>query len=358
MFENQSPWQAFLSFIVVLALSLFSAALLSPLAFHAVSALGPFPLHRVFNRIAILVFLALTYFLLRRARLADRATLGYGTGGAAFVRQAVVGFTAGFALMGAAAAPLFALGLRILKPSHAALASMLQLLPGGIATGLAVALIEETFFRGAMYGAIRRRAPARVAIATTSGLYAAVHFLGERTHLAPTDVDWASGFVLLANFFAAYQHPLAFADAFIALVAVGALLALVRERLGDVAACVGLHAGFVTVILCVRRASVAIQQHPLSWLISDFDGVVGWLVAVLAAAASCAYLLVRARHVESVGSDVLQLNQTPGAAQAIGARQRPTDAIPQEQSSGKSGGKSGDSGVKEGTANRRRSANC
>lgn len=294
MRENQSPWIAFLPFIGVLVLSLISAAVLSPFAFHAVAVLGPFPLHRVFNRIAILVFLALTYFLLHRAKLADLATLGYGPAPAVLARRALSGFAVGLVLMGLTTTLLFALGLRVLKPTHATLASILQLLPGGVATGLAVALIEETFFRGAMYAAIRRHGSAGVAVAMTSALYAAVHFLGEKTHIAARDVDWTSGFVLLANFFDAYGQPLALADAFIALFAVGALLALIRERLGDIAACVGLHAGFVAVILCVRRASTAIYARPASWLISDFDGIVGWLVAIIAGcAALCVCLGVR-----------------------------------------------------------------
>jgi hypothetical protein len=62
------------------------------------------------------------------------------------------------------------------------------------------------------------------------------------------------------------------------LTAVGILLALVRLRTGHIAACIGLHAGWVWIITLVRETSVPDRRNPLAWLLSQFDGVVGWLV--------------------------------------------------------------------------------
>ena len=60
--------------------------------------------------------------------------------------------------------------------------------------------------------------------------------------------------------------------------AVGALLAAVRAASGNIAACIGLHAGWVWVMLVARALSVPVTDRPLSFLLSDFDGFVGWLV--------------------------------------------------------------------------------
>ncbi len=48
----------------------------------------------------------------------------------------------------------------------------------GLATGLVVALIEETFLRGAMQSAIARESGALAAIVLMSLVYAATHFIG------------------------------------------------------------------------------------------------------------------------------------------------------------------------------------
>jgi hypothetical protein len=71
---------------------------------------------------------------------------------------------------------------------------------------------------------------------------------------------------------------------------VGTLLALAREFTGHIGVCIGLHAGFVAVIVVLRKASIAVADQPASFLVSHFDGVVGWLVAAFAAVAIVALL--------------------------------------------------------------------
>jgi hypothetical protein len=73
-------------------------------------------------------------------------------------------------------------------------------------------------------------------------------------------------------------HPAAIADAFLALTAVGVLLGLVRAATGNIAACVGMHAGWVWVMLVTRELSRPLHGAPLGFLLSRFDGFVGWLV--------------------------------------------------------------------------------
>jgi hypothetical protein len=53
---------------------------------------------------------------------------------------------------------------------------------------------------------------------------------------------------------------------------------MVRMRTGNIAASLGLHAGWVWVITFVRTTSIADLSNPLHPLLSQFDGVVGWLV--------------------------------------------------------------------------------
>jgi len=61
-------------------------------------------------------------------------------------------------------------------------------------------------------------------------------------------------------------------------IAVGVLLGLLRARSGNIAACIGLHAGWVTLIQFVHRFSATEPSSPLAWLVGSYDGFIGWLV--------------------------------------------------------------------------------
>jgi hypothetical protein len=56
------------------------------------------------------------------------------------------------------------------------------------------------------------------------------------------------------------------------------LLGAVRRATGNIAACIGLHAGWVWVLQVAREGTDANRAHPAGFLISNFDGLVGWLM--------------------------------------------------------------------------------
>ena len=53
---------------------------------------------------------------------------------------------------------------------------------------------------------------------------------------------------------------------------------MVRARTGNIAAPIGLHAGWVAVIYVVRETSERRADGPGAWLLSDYDGFIGWMV--------------------------------------------------------------------------------
>jgi membrane protease YdiL (CAAX protease family) len=144
-------------------------------------------------------------------------------------------------------------------------------------SGLAVGFIEETMLRGVMFTAIARESGPRTAILLTSVIYSAVHFFASY-HIAPDQVTSSSGVELLAGLLHWFSTPLAIADAFLCLFAVGFVLAIIRAKTGNIAACIGLHAGWVWVILFTHELTRPVRGQPLSFLLSQFDGFVGWLV--------------------------------------------------------------------------------
>src|SRR5690606_33520205 len=115
--------------------------------------------------------------------------------------------------------------------------------------------------------------------------YAAVHFLGRAASVPDEEVNALSGFIALAGFFSGFAEPLRILDAFVALWFVGLLLALVRWRWGDLAGCIGLHAGFVAVIAVCRRVTSHDADAGASFMVGSFDGLLGIWIAALTACA-------------------------------------------------------------------------
>jgi uncharacterized protein len=271
--------RAFLLFFGLIVAALAVMAIAAYPAWLAVtSVMDDVPFHRVANRLGMLALLAGFLLLARRMRLADRASLGYGLPKAAFLRQAGLGFALGVLLMLPVVAMVFALDLRVLpEGSSFDAASVGQAALKGLLTGITVAFIEETFFRGAMFTAVERESSARTAIVLTSLVYAAVHFIGK--HRIPADeVEWASGLAHLAGTLDAFAAPASIADAFLCLTAVGIVLGAARVITGNIAACIGLHAGWVWIITMIREVTAPEPNAPLAFLVSGYDGFVGWLV--------------------------------------------------------------------------------
>ena len=153
----------FALFVVLLAGSLLLAAVLTYPAWLLVATVSAEPVHRVMNRLAMLIALVGLIVLTRRLGLSNRTALGYGLPRAEFLRQLGIGWAAGIGLMLPLVALLLALDVRQIKPGLDG--DLLGLLVGGVLSGLVVAFIEETFFRGVLFTAVERTSGAGAAIA-------------------------------------------------------------------------------------------------------------------------------------------------------------------------------------------------
>ncbi len=270
--------RAFSWFIFLIVAALAAMAVLTYPAWLWLHPHFGFPFHRIADRIGILTLAIGLALIARRLRLTDRASLGYGVPRALFLRELAVAFMIGAPLMAAIALVIAGLGLRQWKPHLVVTAAVLARIAAiGLARGFAVALIEESFLRGAMFTAVARESGTRLAVLVTALVYAASHFIAQY-HVDAAHIGWSAGLVMLGGALRAFAHPLALADAFLALFAVGVVLGMVRALTGHIGACIGLHASWVWVITFVRETSVPETASPLAFLVSRFDGVVGWLV--------------------------------------------------------------------------------
>jgi membrane protease YdiL (CAAX protease family) len=270
--------RAFAWFLLLIAASLLAMAALTYPAWLLLHPHFDFPFHRIGERIGMLAFLIGFLLVARRLRLADRASLGFAAPRGIYLRELAIGLVLGVITMSAVAASMVALGLLDLHPAASYDAAALAALIGKrLASGLAVALIEETALRGAMYAGIQRESGAAVAIVLTSLVYAWTHFLGS-FHIPAAQVSSWSGLELLEGTLQSLAHPLGIVDSFLCLTAVGAVLALVRANTGNTAAGMGLHAGWVWVMLVVHGLAQPNRASPLGFLLGRHDGFTGWLV--------------------------------------------------------------------------------
>jgi hypothetical protein len=270
--------RALLWFLAAILGTLVVAALAAWPVWQLAHAVQPeWPFHKIVSRFWQLLLFAGLVLAVRRLQLRTRADWGYGLPRARFLRQSGAGLAIGLATMLPMSLAIAALGIRALRPEFDG-ALLLESIATGLATGLLVAIVEETFFRGLMFRAVARESGLALAVASTALLYSAIHFLA-RVRIPAAEVGWDSGLTLLGIAFTRFAEPAAFVDSFITLALVGVLLALVRARTGAIAASIGLHMGWVCVIKVTTDATQPVDNATYGYLVGTLDGYTGWLVA-------------------------------------------------------------------------------
>jgi uncharacterized protein len=265
-----------LFFAYLLACLLAAALLTPPLLASGWITLEP---QRVLSRLAQVLMVLGIWPLLHVLALANRTALGYSVSGRDWHRSLIGGWLLGAAMILVLTHVLLALELRLPAPPPLEWLELGRKLAQVLVSGVLIALIEETFFRGAVYSAIRRRAGVRTAVLGSAGLYAAVHFLNPNLLPTAQPFDHAAALTLVGHTFTAaldWRHL----DSFIALLLGGMLLALVRERSGHLGWCLGIHAGWVFVIQITRWLTDGNPTATWAFLVGDYDGMIGWLAAL------------------------------------------------------------------------------
>ncbi len=219
-------------------------------------------------------FLILGLYPLSRWLRLSGADLGFQW---TFPRQLLLGFGLGVLMLGLHTLALLALDIRAPNPEGLpGGGQLLSILAKALGIGLAVALLEETVFRGVLFAAARRLSGYGAAIAISAFYYAILHFLRSRWTGDPATVGWDTGFRIAADGFAhlAAMTP----DSFLALFLAGMFLACVRVALPrGLGYCVGLHAGWVFVIKTAKSLTHAVPEAQSSFLVGSYDGFIGYL---------------------------------------------------------------------------------
>ncbi len=262
------------------------------------SSFASWPFHRVVSRIAMVVLALSLIWVCRHLQVRSKRDLGYGLPWRRFLKLCVVWGAVGMASAGAGAAFLLLTQLRVGAPDviPGALA-FARIFFVGLLSGISVALLEETVFRGAMHTAIEREAGPWTAALCTAPLFAVLHFFA-KVRIAPDQLGWGSGFDLLQRSFAPLGHPALVADSLLSWLTVGLILSLTRVLTGNIAVAIGLHAGWVVVLRMLQESTTAGgTSSAYSPWVGRFDGLLGYWLLPWGLCLAAALWFTRARWV-------------------------------------------------------------
>jgi uncharacterized protein len=289
--------RAFGWFVGAILLAGLIGALLSFPAYELTSTFAAWPFHRVAARIAMLALLIVFAALCRRLDLKRWSDYGYGLPWRRFIRVSLLWGAAGVCTAAAGAAFLLLTHLRVSAADFVPSAfSIARIFLVGLGSGISVALIEESVFRGVMHTAIERESSPWAAALLTAPLFAVLHFFA-KVHIPSADVGWASGFDLLLRSFAPLSHPALVLDSFLSWLVVGLILSLTRVLTGNIAVAIGLHAGWVVVLRMLQEATAGGSAPAFSAWVGRFDGLLGYWLLPWGAAIAAALWLTRRRWV-------------------------------------------------------------
>jgi membrane protease YdiL (CAAX protease family) len=240
-----------MAWLVYLAVVFGGGALLAPVVYRATQQaavrmpvlrpLAAQPFHRYVNRSLLGLALLGLWPLLRQRDFMTWRELGWA-GEARPGRQVGLGLLLGVGGLGLAGGAVLAVGARTWRPELTGVEPA-RILAAAAGSALAVAVIEETLFRGLLQGSLRRVWPFPVALGLSSAVYAGLHFLNRVRWDAP--VDWASGFGVLGLMLGSFTDRGLVLPGLLNLWLGGLLLGWACERSGSLYFSAGLHAGWV-----------------------------------------------------------------------------------------------------------------
>ena len=265
-----------LIFVIYLGVALLLTALLYFPLFQAVDAIWDVRPERVFYRLSMIIAALGFWPLLMFLGINNRTALGFSLDRGRLLKTFSRGLGIGLMVMSVHAILLVLFGARVLEPGYVQLSRLFTVLVTGLFSGILVAVIEETFFRGAMQYHMRRSSSMLTTAIMTNLLFASVHFIRPPVSAEGAMIGWYSGWEMLAGMFHRYEDFADFADSFIALFAAGLFLSLVRERTGQLTLCIGIHAGWVWIIKLASEVTTADTSSPTAFLIGSYDNITGW----------------------------------------------------------------------------------
>ena len=154
-----------------------------------------------------------------------------------------------------------------------------NLLAPTLLTAIAVALIEEALFRGAILGLVRQTFPNVPAAIFVSALFSLVHFLSPpREQIAV--IHWYSGVELLPHAFWRFSDPWAVLGGFFTLGILGLILAHATLRTSSLWLGIGIHSGLIFAKMGFNKIARKLQDLT-PWFSGDITVGIGSIFVML-----------------------------------------------------------------------------
>jgi len=289
---NRERLNPFFSLLLFFLLAPVVAALASPWIFKFLQAVAPAdsvldaPFHRVTSRVVLMTVALFLYPAYKLSGFRSRAECGLTKGpGRWFL--ALAGLNMGIWSM----LPVYILGgllgvfvWRTGIPPVKHLTALAEIFAGGLLIGV----FEEILFRGFIFNALRKSLGLIAGILLSSCLFSIVHFMRPTD---PTVTDaWYSGFLLLSHLFD--RAGGAFLQEALTLFGMGVVLAVLCHRLKSIYLLMGLHAGWVWIMMLFRHFTD--NQQNLLWLYGRSDWVSqAWIGPIITIIFLIAVILTR-----------------------------------------------------------------
>ena len=265
------------SFFILVSLVITLSPLLAYPVHLILENFVDYPFHKLVSHVTLLCGLISSGFYLKYHQMYSRQSFGFSSSKKKFLGNLLQGILAGILVLAFFELFLLLLGIYQIKPNLDYFWSNLFLIfIKAILSGLVVGLIEESIFRGALFSGLYKKTGAVVTVTLTSLVYAAVHFLKYRALPEGTEITWVTGMEILPEAFFRFSDP-NIIDHFLTLLVLGVLLSMVRIRNGNIAMCIGIHAGIVITMKVTGRFSDYMPGSQFDFLVNSYDHMLGYL---------------------------------------------------------------------------------
>lgn len=287
---------AILVFLAFLAYTFIAGALLSPPVYNLIQSITAGSqweffqyLHdqdfaKISNRCFMLVAASGVYVMLKIFNCLNKKELGYDLEKKEFIKEIGRGLPFGILSLAFLAWLIIYFDIRVFD-SESTTGNFILTFLSAVLAATAIAVIEETFFRGVILNCIARTLNVAPAIFISSFLFASVHLLRNKTDIDIIDIHWYTGFYYLSLTLYNFTDP-QMLGSWLTLFTCGIFLSFMSLHYGNIARCIGVHAGWVLIIKLFEKFTDTATEN---WMIGNYDKVTGYLSFIIISLLCLAY---------------------------------------------------------------------
>jgi uncharacterized protein len=267
-------------FALVLIVGILAAVIVAPIAAVAVAGAGwRFPFPRIFDRTVMATLLLAIIFAAYDLKLVSLMIEGFVHLPRRSIRYAIRGFVVALCVIAILLALAFGIG-----GGRFADHDVVALVPKYLLAAVAIAFIEEAFFRAFLLGGMRGDFGERIALIASAAIYALAHLVRSPARFYVTGYQAAAGLVTLAHSVDQFAAPAVAIPTLIGLFLLGLVLGEAYILTRSVYFSIGVHCGFV--LGAKLWPKLILNRAAIPWWIAGagaipmIGGAAAWVLAI------------------------------------------------------------------------------